>query len=326
MSAPASTGTAAFWTAAVTAAWREGRKQASSRTGRTGGFWRGPFDFEAGRSDDADGRPRRFLQVKADFLSTKGSSGTALDYLQFEVSAPPSASEVVAEVFPHEVRLGEATSFTYMLRPRIQGDDRGFDSIQIYTPMAPASVDEVRIGQAVLSPGEFSVTPWDGESFSVHIPRVDLETSGELIAVMFQSEVFKAGTAFTGRVYDSSRPVEVRQRVTAGDADPLVEGNTLSINPVVEERRTIRSFEASPFTPNADGINDLLTVEYDLVNLVGGGSGFAGGVRSGGMAGGGDCGGSRDQRPFFGDLGRPGRTGQTAVPRLVSFEAGSRGG
>ena len=217
-----------------------------------------------------DGRPRRFVQIKADFISSKGSSGTALDYLQFEVSTPPSASEVVAEVFPNEVRLGEATSFTYKLLPRIQGDDLGFDSIQIYSPVSPADVDEVRIGRAVLSPGEFSVTPWDGESFSVHISRVNLETSGELIEVMFRSEVFQVGTVFRGRIYDSERPVEVRQRITAGDADPLVEGNTLSVNPVMEGTRTIRSFEVSAFTPNADGINDLLTVEYDLVNLVGG--------------------------------------------------------
>ena len=234
------------------------------------GFWRGPFDFGAGRSGDVDGKPRRFLQTRADFISSKGSSGTALDYLQFEVSAPPSASEVVAEVYPNEVRPGEATSFTYKLLPRIQGDDLGFDSVQIYTPASPANVDEVRIGQAVLSPGEFSVTPWDGESFSVHIPRVDLETSGELIEVMFRSEVFQVGTVFAGRIYDSERPVEVRQRITAGDADPLVEGNALSVNPVLEGTRTIRSFEVSAFTPNADGINDLLTVEYDLVNLVGG--------------------------------------------------------
>ena len=249
----------------------EGGEKAGIKPDRENwGFWRGPFDFDAGRSGDVDGWPRRFLQIKADFISTRGSSGAALDYLQFEVSAPPSASEVVAEVSPNEVRLGEATSFTYKLLPRIQGDDLGFDSIQIYTPAYPANVDGVRIGQAVLSPGEFSVTPWDGESFSVHIPRVDLETSGELIEVVFRSEVFQVGTVFTGRIYDSERPLEVRQRITAGDADPLVEGNTLSVNPAVEGTRTIRSFEVTAFTPNADGINDLLTVEYDLVNLVGG--------------------------------------------------------
>ena len=34
--------------------------------------------------------------------------------------------------------------------------------------------------------------------------------------------------------------------------------------------RTIQALGVSAFTPNADGINDLLEVEYDLVNLIGG--------------------------------------------------------
>ena len=249
----------------------EGGEKADIRPDRENwGFWRGPFDFGAGRSDRVDGEPRRFLQIKADFISTKGSSGSILDYVQFEVSTPPLASEVVAEIFPHEIGLGETTSFTYKLLSRIQGDDLGFDSIQIQTPVAPEGVDWVHIGAAVLSPGEFTVTPWDGESFSVHIPRVDLESSGELIEVEFRSEVFKVGTVFAGRVYDSTRPMEVRQRITEGDADPLVEGNTLSVSPTVVGRGAIRNFEVSTFTPNGDGINDLLRVEYDLVNLAGG--------------------------------------------------------
>ena len=234
------------------------------------GFWTTLLDFNAGRGDLVSDKPRQFVQIKADFASTVGSAGGKLDYVEFEVSTPPVASQVLAEIAPTVTELGQTTPFVYKLLPEMQEDDLGFDSIQIKTPVAPASVDEVRIGSAVLSPGEFTVTPWDGENFSVHIPRVDLQSSGELIEVVFQSEVFKVGTVFIGRVYDSARPMEVRQRVTAGDADPLVEGNTLSVSPAKVGTRTIQALGVSAFTPNADGINDLLEVEYDLVNLVGG--------------------------------------------------------
>lgn len=233
------------------------------------GYWTGPLDFDSGRSDLVGGKPRGFLQIKADFFSTGGSAGSALDFLRFEVTKPPVASEVLAEIFPREVQLGEVTTFTYKLLARIRGDDLGFDSIQINSPQAPAGVDEVRIGSKVLTPGEFDVTPYDGGSFSVHVPHVDLQGSDELIEVVFRSEVFKVGTVFSGKVYNSALPMEVRQRVTEGDADPLTEGNSLSVVQKTAGARIIRALDVSPFTPNADGVNDLLQVEYVLVNLEG---------------------------------------------------------
>ena len=71
----------------------------------------------------------------------------------------------MAEVFPREAPLGQTTLFTYKLLPRIHGDDLGFDSIQITTPLSPVSVDEVRIGSTVLSPGSSTSSPTTGRAF-----------------------------------------------------------------------------------------------------------------------------------------------------------------
>lgn len=57
-------------------------------------FWTPPLAFDTGRSDLAGTKPRRFVQFKADFNSTRGEAGSRIDYLQFEVSHPPVASEV----------------------------------------------------------------------------------------------------------------------------------------------------------------------------------------------------------------------------------------
>ena len=235
------------------------------------GFWTAPVDFDARRAELAGDNPRQFVQLKADFSSTAGSAAGRLDWLQFEVSTPPAASQILAEITPGEAALGEVTPFVFKLLPRFQADDLGFDSIEITTPLAPASIDEVRIGSNVLTPGEFDIEPYDTESqsFSVRFPRVDLQTSGELIEVAFQSEVFKVGTVFAGRVYDSTRPLEVRQRVAEGDADPLADGGSLSVSPHNISSNAIRAFEVSPLTPNGDGINDVLEIGYDLVNLSG---------------------------------------------------------
>ena len=232
-------------------------------------FWTPPLDFEDGRADLAGDRPHTFVQLRTDFSSSEAKAGARLDFLQFAVSTPPAASQVLAEIEPRQVPLAELTRFTYKLRPDIGELDLGFDTIEIETPVAPASVDEVRIGHDTLLTGEFGVDPHDGERFAVQIPRIGPDQSGDLIEVVFHSEVFKVGTVFSARVFASDRPHEVHQRVTAGDADPFADSNSLTVHPAQIGEAVIRAFRVSPFTPNGDGINDVLQVEYDLVNVAG---------------------------------------------------------
>ena len=246
-----------------------GEKAGTSPDQQNWEFWTSPLEFEDGRADLAGDRPHAFVQLRADFSSSKAQAGARLDFLQFAVSSPPAASQVVAEIEPRQVPLAELTRFTYKLRPDIGELDLGFDTIEIETPAAPASVDEVRIGLDTLRAGEFGVEPHDGERFAVQIPRIGPVQSGDLIEVVFQSEVFKVGTVFSARVFASDRPHEVHQRVTAGDADPLADSNSLTVHPVRIGKAVIRAFRVSPFTPNGDGINDVLQVEYDLVNVAG---------------------------------------------------------
>ena len=232
-------------------------------------FWTPPLDFEDGRADLVGDRPHTFVQLRADFSSSQAQAGARLDFLQFAVSTPPAASQVLGEIEPQQVPLAEVTRFTYKLRPDIGELDLGFDTIEIETPLAPESVDEVRVGLDTLRTGEFGVDPHDGQRFAVRIPRIGPVQSGDLIEVVFQSEVFKVGTVFSARVFDSDRPHEVHQRVTAGDADPLTDSNSLTVHPTQIGKAVIRAFRVSPFTPNGDGINDVLRVEYDLVNVDG---------------------------------------------------------
>ena len=246
-----------------------GEKAGTSPDQQNWEFWTPPLDFEDGRADLVGDRPHAFVQLQADFSSSKAQAGARLDFLQFAVSTPPAASQVVAEIEPQQVPLAELTRFTYKLRPDIGERDLGFDTIEIETPVAPASVDEVRIGLDTLRAGEFGVDSHDGERFAVQIPRIGPVQSGDLIEVVFQSEVFKVGTVFSARVFDSHRPHEVHQRVTAGDADPLADSNSLTVHPAQIGKAVIRAFRVSPFTPNGDGINDVLQVEYDLVNVAG---------------------------------------------------------
>ena len=232
-------------------------------------FWSPPVDFAREQAGIVASKPRQFVQFKMDFSSTRSQARGEVDFLQFDVSSPPVAGQVLAEIEPTKAELGEVTRFTYKILPELAEDNLGFDSIEITTPIAPASVDEVRIGSRSLAKGEFEVGEYDGNGFTVKIPHIDLQYSGELIEVDFQSRVFKVGTVFSGRVFDSSLPDEVRQRVTEGDADPIAEGNTLSVDPINLGQEVIRALNVSALTPNSDGVNDELKIEYELVNLSG---------------------------------------------------------
>jgi len=229
--------------------------------------WSRPYDFAAGGDALVGDKPSRYLQFQADISSLK-DAGAHLDYLQFTVSDPPVVSRALAEIVPAQSRAGEKTRFTYAILPQLSEDDLGFDTIEIETPTEVASIDEVRIDGNVVS---FEVVRSDEQGFTIKVPRMDLQRTGELVEVEFQVEVFRFGTVFSGRVSNSDKPFEVEQVLTPGDADPLIESNTLSVGLVNVENKAINSLKlVSPiFTPNGDEVNDALQIEYELLNIFG---------------------------------------------------------
>ncbi len=245
-----------------------GEKAGISPDNESWEFWTPPLDFDRGHSELVGSRPRRYLQFKADFLSERALAAGRMEYLQFNVSQPPVASQVLAEIVPHQVEVGEVVQFTYKILPNLEQDDLGFDSIEIDTPIEVTSIDAVYIGGEEQS---FTIAERDAKSFVVQVPRIDLNRTGELVEVEFQAEVFQVGTVFSGRVFDSQRPHEVRQRITEGNADNLAESNTLSVGLGTVANPAVKALWLAPrlFTPNGDGVNDVLQIEYDLVNLSG---------------------------------------------------------
>ena len=230
-------------------------------------LWSQAYAFAAGSGAMQAAKPRRYVQLKADFTAQKDAGGR-LDFLQFSVSDPPVATQVLAEISPPCARVGDITQFTYSILPRFEREDLGFDTIEIETPVEVASIDGVRIaGQEV----GFEIVRSDAAGFALKIPRMDVQQTNDRIEVDFVVEVFKFGTVFAGRVSDSEKPFEVRQRLTPGDADPLADSNTLSVELASVETQAINAFKLAPavFTPNGDGINDVLEIEYELLNLFG---------------------------------------------------------
>jgi hypothetical protein len=231
-------------------------------------FWSTPYDFPLLAGEIAASGPRRYVQIRADMRSTQEAGGR-LEYVEFAASIPPIASRAVAEIDPAQAIAGQATAFTYKLLPGFEEGDLGFDSIEIATPVEVLHIDAVRISGREVA---FEVLRRDAQGFEVRLPRVDVQRTEELVEVDFRAEVFKYGTVFAGWVFDSQRPHEVRQQVMGGNADDLVDNNTLSVGLAEFGRETIGALRLVPatFTPNGDGINDQVRLEYDLLNLEGG--------------------------------------------------------
>ncbi len=230
-------------------------------------FWNTAFPFTMGSGDMGALKSRQYVQVRADFSSTDLASGT-LDYLQFAVSNPPVVNAALAEIVPVAVPSGKPTLFTYKIKPHFLPNDLGFDTIVVNTPAHIVGIDAVRVGGVDVS---FKRAEINNSGFAVQIPLIDTQLTSELIEVDFRAEVFAIGTVFSGQVLHSERPYEVPQGLTPGDADPLADGDRLQVDLIGLKSRAIQAMRLSGavFTPNGDGINDQLDVEYDLINILG---------------------------------------------------------
>ena len=229
-------------------------------------LWSAPYDF----ADSAGvplvaAKPRRYVQFSVDFSSSLSQDGGRLGYLEFAVS-PPAVSGLLGEISPWQVLASKVTAFTYVVRPTIEPGDRGFDGLEIEASGGRVvGVETVRIGgQAVVFSQE--VEP---ERLVVHFPRLGLAQAGELLEVVFGGEVFRYGATFAGRVFDSEAPQEVWQKVRAGDAAEQLDGNTLVVATSSLSDQVLGQLDLSGgvFTPNGDGINDVLQISFDLLKL-----------------------------------------------------------
>jgi len=230
-------------------------------------FWSAAHDFAAGEGPIAGAGPRQFVQVRADFASSQRASGR-LDWVELAVSIPPVAQQAIAEIMPSVVPPGAAAAFTYKVKASIASDDLGFDRLAIDTPARVQSVDEVRLSD---QPVDFDVVQSDGTGFVLAVPLVDAQRTQEVLEVDFHASVFQFGTVFTGRVFNSQHPAEVPQALAWGDADGVPSSEQLRVDLTGLGSGPLGALSVVPgvFSPNGDGINDVVEIGCDVLNLSG---------------------------------------------------------
>ena len=208
---------------------------------------------------------RRYVQFRLSFSSDDARQSAFVDSFAFDYSIPTLAQELIAEVTPATVTLGESNTFDYFIRSQIGNANDGFDRVKIETPFK-ATVREVQLDGAPVAFSEIDAE--DGSNLTIQLDDARITDSGQLLRVTFDAMVTVYGTTFFAKVFDSQTG-ELGQDVVAGDAAPEAESNSLSIQGELR-RELVLELKADPpvFSPNGDGINDQLQVSYILLRAL----------------------------------------------------------
>jgi hypothetical protein len=204
--------------------------------------------------------PRRYMELQVALISARAERGVQLDWLEIEFDNP-LAQQVLGEIFPVQVQPGKQTEFTYYIQPR-QIAGTGFDRLLLETS-APVEFKGVWVD------GERQEVVFEetDRGFAVTLPAPIRES--RLLELRFVGTVFVDATRFDAFLADSRDAALARQRVDSGDAYAEVVSSTNAVRlPVAPQLLANVSIEPRILTPNADGVNDVLRVEFDLVNVL----------------------------------------------------------
>ena len=230
-------------------------------------FWSPPYEFADSLGTPViSPSPNNVFQFRVDF-QPDALQGGEVDFVEFSVTKPPLAQNVVGEVYPPEVPLGEVSQFTYAISPTMTPDHSGFDQIEIATPFGFAGVDSVRATGLV--DWSVQVESPDSTLFSVKLsPRREAGDLGGPIEVYFRAPVLRYGTPFDGWIRDSDRPLELAQRINPGNAAPEFVSETLSVRTSLSPRLLADLLvEPRVFSPNGDGVNDISRFSLNLLQV-----------------------------------------------------------
>ena len=252
--------------------------------------WSSPYtpegSTEAGTSILSPG-PRRYIQFRVQVLSEDLESARVLDRISLEYLSPPLSEELVAEIFPREVEASTSTLFTYAVSPKIETPGlRGFDTFEVSTPLRVEAVERIEILDSqgglvaehtftdldTLGEGPFWITSVEDNRFGVRFPLI--QENDDLLKITFRASVLVFSTEFKGRASLSTESGAF-QNIAPGNTADLGEGDDPNLSgitvfsPSVLKGRLIDAFEATPnpFTPNGDGINDQISVVYNVLTL-----------------------------------------------------------
>jgi len=233
--------------------------------------------------------PRKYTMIRARLMSDDPGVFPTLKSVVMNF-VQPVAQEVVAEISPEMgVSPGYPEDFTLILKPTFTATDPGFDEILVESPLG-TQMELLGVGlgkEEDLLAGVLDEFVPDAEglfrdpagrvlevlqdrsdSLRVRLPSpLRLASGAQLVGVRFRSTVFLNGTVFETSVAHSGRRNST-QRVDDGDATLARPGLGTTVFVRMSEKIVDEvAVEPNPFTPNGDGVNDLVTFHFSVFKV-----------------------------------------------------------
>jgi len=213
--------------------------------------------------------PRRYAQLRLEFAG--GLFATReVDRIEFAYLVPPIADVLQAEVYPRLAAAEKPATFRYAVLLGADGPIRGYDRLEVDTNVAATGIRELKLDGRPL---DFAVEFIREDGFALRFPLIDQD--GAVLEFTFDLPIFRFGTTFSGRAYNS-RAGAVPQRLQPGNAavfgpDDIDEISGLFVAiPRKQLGQLVGEIivPARVFTPNGDGVNDSFEIFFNLLQLV----------------------------------------------------------
>ena len=200
------------------------------------------------------------------------------------------ADELVGEIFPREVPAAEDIAFVYAVRAVMESADlQSFNSFEVLTPSRVSRIERIEIvdgsgGQLMdhtfalqdqaTDEGEVAITAIADDSFTVRFPAIDQHDA--VLKIHFVIRVLAFSTRFGGRALLIEE--DAFQGITPGNATFVDEGDVSTQSGITVLSRSVTkgslignfALGSEVLPPNGDGINDGLTMNFEILAVIGG--------------------------------------------------------
>jgi hypothetical protein len=151
-----------------------------------------------------------------------------------------------------------------------QGEIRGYDRLEIDTNIAATSVRELKLNGRPL---DFEIEYVREDGFALRFPLIQEDNA--ILEFTFDLPIFRFGTTFSGRAFNSQAG-SVPQQLESGDAADFGPGDFAALSGLfvaIPESQLGKlvgeiTIDRKLFTPNSDGLNDEFALSFNLLQLV----------------------------------------------------------